>query len=712
MKLFAVKNYKSTTWNQETGKTNAEYVKGNPSELSNFIKENNVGLHERLDSSKNCVFFGDLDHYTNPTLFNKFRDVLSEYMDVPLDDIKYTLSKKDNELSYHWTIPTIETNFYTLKEIMSRDEFKEFKPDLSVYSNRWFRLPNQSNIDKPHKHNIINGDEEDFIIHNLNKMEYTTFIKPEEKKEIKQESKPVNEVTQEIEKLLSIISDERADDFESWRNIGFVINNELGDEGYQLFKDFSKRCCEKFDEKAVYKFYSNIKKKDSGLKLGSLHKWAKEDNEEEYNELFPKKLNKPISDYDKLKQEFELKNFKLRNPNGYVELSKYDGIVIRDKKNTKDVYQNMFFNETITDKYGNVLQKEKSFIDEWLNDKTTKTYEKLDFRPCQQVPEDIFNLFEGFEAEKKQNNNINIKDTKLYEHLFNLCGREEASLEYTLNWLANIIQHSYKLTTTALIFRSVQGCGKDTFFNWFGNKIIGREYYFNDSKTDLVFGRFNSSISKKLLVVINEINQKETHNIIDAIKDATTKETNKIEVKGREPRFEQNNIHYIYLTNNDNPLPIEESDRRFVAFECNKDIAQDTNYFNDLYNELESNTVDKAFYDFLKTRNIEGIDFSKTRPKTTLYKTMKQRNMPVLAHFLNEVVDSEIKDYSGLEFYEHLTAWLHNNGYKDYKYTNTKFGIDIKSYPGIEKDKQNGKITYKLDKPKLKAYLIKNNYYE
>ena len=39
---------------------------------------------------------------------------------------------------------------------------------------------------------------------------------------------------------------------------------------------------------------------------------------------------------------------------------------------------------------------------------------------------------------------------------------------------------------TAFCLKGVEGCGKDTIFNWFGNNILGSEYYLNENKMDLI----------------------------------------------------------------------------------------------------------------------------------------------------------------------------------------------------------------------------------
>jgi hypothetical protein len=45
------------------------------------------------------------------------------------------------------------------------------------------------------------------------------------------------------------------------------------------------------------------------------------------------------------------------------------------------------------------------------------------------------------------------------------------------NVLSRILKQPYNLTMTAEIFKSVQGVGKDLFFNWFGLDILGDKYY-------------------------------------------------------------------------------------------------------------------------------------------------------------------------------------------------------------------------------------------
>ncbi len=144
-------------------------------------------------------------------------------------------------------------------------------------------------------------------------------------------------------------------------------------------------------------------------------------------------------------------------------------------------------------------QKDKTeyqFINKWLKDPNNRTYKKIDFLPTQQAPPNVYNTFKGFEAEKVNiTDNVDINDSLIMKHIKEvICDNDEKRYIYFMYYLANLIQHPHKKANTAIIIKGVQGCGKDTIFYWFGNNILGKDYYFNDEKTDLIFGRFNSKI--------------------------------------------------------------------------------------------------------------------------------------------------------------------------------------------------------------------------
>jgi hypothetical protein len=69
-----------------------------------------------------------------------------------------------------------------------------------------------------------------------------------------------------------------------------------------------------------------------------------------------------------------------------------------------------------------------------------------------------------------------------------------------------------------VIFKSVQGVGKDLFFNWFGPDILGDKYYTLTQQTDKFFERFNNDLETNILLVINETSGKDTYTFNENIK--------------------------------------------------------------------------------------------------------------------------------------------------------------------------------------------------
>jgi hypothetical protein len=259
--------------------------------------------------------------------------------------------------------------------------------------------------------------------------------------------------------------------------------------------------------------------------------------------------------------------------------------------------------------------------------------------------------------------------------------------DYVIKFLARKVQKPHILTNTALIFKSNEGAGKDMFFNWFGNKIIGNNYYYNTEKPELLFGKFTSALENKIMIVVNETSGKDTFSINENIKCAITAEVNIIEHKGLKPYKNTNHISYIFLTNNDNPLKVSADDRRFCGIECNNDICNNKQYFTELHEELKKGEYDRAFYNYLMDIQCDNYDFTNNRPKTSYYNDLQELNKPPLVNFIEDFIIkcsheksieiSSSKLYS--EFHDYNTKF----NFKC-QITLTKFMMDLKKLDRIE----------------------------
>jgi len=662
--------------------------------IPNIIYNKNERYKIRDEAIKYMKEYKIFDEYINDN--QKYEELDDKAVIFSNGWFLYGSSKPGNYKPYKLTnVYNSKGNIIFDEEELQNENIDNLIDGLSLYQNKYSK--------RKYKPQIITSFADD------DKQDKTSPIKQNNNDDTKYNK---------IDFIVSNLSNLRSSDYQDWIKVKFGIYNELDKAGYKIFDNFSSKCKSKYKEEETKKEYFKSKKKDTnGITIKTLLEMLQKDNPTAFTEYLNKYKSTTKTtndDYTLIKKQFETSHFKVMSPLTY-------GCIYNNQYTTKtktdliNTYENMYYKTT--DIEGNI--KKNQFIKNWLKDESMRTVLKVDFLPMQESEDNIYNLFDGLEINKYNNCddltneelNEYIYKTKLYEHIYNLCGEDPKVRDYFIKWLANIVIKPYDKSRVALIFKSEEGCGKDTFFNWFGDKILGSKYYINDSSVDLFFGRFNGVLSRKLLVCINETDNKDTKDILGKLKDAITKNTNKIENKGCPVYEEQNNISYVFLTNNELPVKIDPKNRRYLAIESNPMIANDEKYFNKLYQELKDDKLSYYFYKFLLNQNIKDYDFSNNRPTTKYNNLLIERNIPILALFLGEeLIDNNKYDEIGsYEFFNIYKYYLDKNGHH-IDVNNTKLGLDLKIYDGINKIKNNY-IKYKFDKKKLKQFLIKKKYY-
>jgi DNA polymerase III delta prime subunit len=420
--------------------------------------------------------------------------------------------------------------------------------------------------------------------------------------------------------------------------------------------------------------------------------------------------------YRELRETFEKTHFKVINPVTYVQV--IDGVVhTRTKGEMFTLYENLYYKtiEKKTKKDGTEVSetKQKTFLTDWMKDPYIRTYKELVFEPCNKISDDQYNLWNGWRASKLEKRNTNFEDSLMNKHFKYIFGDE--MYEYAMDYFAHIVQTGKK-TDVCLLLQSEPGTGKDTVFNYVGQKILGQEYYLNEDHVDmLIGGNFNEDISHKVLIVLNESNRAKTSEIIEAVKNAITRDFNSIRIKKEKTRFEKNNINWGTLTNSHDSMKIENNDRRIAARKIPSTYKGNTKYYDDLYDEIESGNYDRACYDFFMERKIKVKKFQAERPMTDYYQDLKERNIPVSAQFLVSIMQEETDELEMLKipaksFYDRYMLFLKQNGY-EYKHTMTKFGLDMKQYDVVKKHNTKKCIVYTINIKELETYLRKERYY-
>ena len=417
--------------------------------------------------------------------------------------------------------------------------------------------------------------------------------------------------------------------------------------------------------------------------------------------------------YNLMKLDFEREHFLIKNPLLFCReytINNMESVGLYDKFKFKDA--------TATYKLENEKGNKEHILERWLEDPKIRSFETMDFLPFPRSTEGkIYNTFKGLRGEKiitTEDGDISI----LLNHINILVGEDKISFDYMINYLAHLIQFPGELPCVAIVFKSEQGVGKNKFFEAFANQLIGIDYNMTTTKQDDVIGRFNL-IDKKLMIFLDETNGKDSFTNSEKIKGIITQESVMWEQKGIQAVRIQNCGRYIFFTNNNCPVKIELTDRRFVMFESTtahiKDIETKNRYFKKLFNDLSDNNIMKSLFLYLKNKDISNFDIN-DRPITKVYSQLKESQTPLIIDFLLEKVykhhgKKTTKDYKAFDIFLSYNHYLTTRGFSP---TNsTAFGRILNEYDdfGIKKKRTAHGYIYTINFNILKIYLDSKGYY-
>lgn len=397
----------------------------------------------------------------------------------------------------------------------------------------------------------------------------------------------------------------------------------------------------------------------------------------------------------KAKTYFEKYHFKVNNPYCFGRKS-VDGYEFISRESLHNIYENLYIR---SDKG----KAKKSFTHMWIVCENIRVYEDYDFCPPPiNIDCHTFNLFNGFVYEKFDNieltNEEIMEESRIFiKHIWYLSGKNNDVTEYLLNYFAHMLQYAGELPRTAILLKSEQGVGKSLFLEMFGEKILGERYILPTAELDHLIGRF-PLISQKIMCVMDETNGKDSFAGNDKIKNIITAKTLYCEKKGIDAQQIRNCNRMFFLSNNENPIKIEQSDRRFVVAECSSDIKNDIVYFKALISAFNDKKKLIAFTQFLLSRDITEWDSTNDRPITNAYREIQSATVPVENRFFALYDEFDYEDsYSGKDLYQMYGRFCINQ-IKPYKpIAELSFLKKLKTFDFLNKWKSNGLYKYKIE---------------
>jgi len=308
------------------------------------------------------------------------------------------------------------------------------------------------------------------------------------------------------------------------------------------------------------------------------------------------------------------------------------------------------------------------------------SYSKEDFQPyLKYTPSGIFNMFTGFKHVFR-GVELTLKGLKGLEafnkHILEVwaAGNQDHAA-YIFGWLAHIIQRPAERMGTALLLKSRQGGGKNVITDFLAKYVIGEKYYYYTDKITDLFDKFNSDTAYKLFTVVDGTFTSEMTGleVSNNLKSVITRTDMNVEYKGGDRMRISDYNNYIFLTNSDDALPIEEIDHLFAMFECSNHLCGNDEYFKPLIAKLYNDEAGYAVFKWLAEYDLVEFD-PRELPESKLKNNMKINNLPYSVRMIIDALRGDYKiDWSTSNGKIHMSIdrlYKYYRSWCDNKYVN------------------------------------------
>lgn len=301
------------------------------------------------------------------------------------------------------------------------------------------------------------------------------------------------------------------------------------------------------------------------------------------------------------------------------------------KRNLRDVYANKKIKH-----HG----KDVNPVDLWFESPSRKEYERVTFAPGQVLPKNELNLWSGWAIEPTPGDISPFLDltTKV------ICAGDSELADWLLDWAAHIFQKPHELPSTAVLLRSGQGYGKNTWIDSIKTPL-GKAFIQVNTQRQIT-GDFNGHLANKLLVHAAESVWGGDKSKVGPLKAMITDEDQTVEYKGRDA-FSVKNYKRLILSSNESwPIPMDRDDRRFVVFECKKVWDRHDVFWSEYRDWLRAGGAGAIFH-FLLNRDIAGFK-PNVKPEAAQTKgfSIKLQSAEPLARWWHQVLQDGCPDES------------------------------------------------------------------
>lgn len=230
----------------------------------------------------------------------------------------------------------------------------------------------------------------------------------------------------------------------------------------------------------------------------------------------------------------------------------------------------------------------------WLRHEARRQYRAVVFAPGEDGEPDVWNLWRGFGVLPEPGAVSFFLDFTREV----ICAGDEEAFAYVQGWAAHLFQRPADLPGVALVLRSGQRTGKNTWTEILG-RCLGMEYYVELTQSRQLVGQFTGHLAQALLVFANEAFWGGDKASEGALKAMITDANSILEKKGVDAIMVRNFKRLVVGTNNDFPIPRDTDDARFVVLDVDERRKEDWDYFGELRRQLDAGGYAAILHYFL-----------------------------------------------------------------------------------------------------------------
>jgi len=278
----------------------------------------------------------------------------------------------------------------------------------------------------------------------------------------------------------------------------------------------------------------------------------------------------------------------------------------------------------------------------WLKHSNRRQHRELVIRPAEGevTADNCLNEWVGYAVPESAGN------VKPFLRLLLRLVPNKAARRYVLKWLAHLIQHPNMKMHVSLVFWShEQGVGKNLFFEAIV-QLIGPTHAGVIGQAELT-GDFNEWANRRVFVIGDEVSSSDKRTTADRLKGLITGTTLRINEKYQPAREVQNLLNFVFLSNRNDTVFLDDHDRRYFVWEIRAGALPQRKA--DAFAGWRNNGGLPALLRFLRNFDVSGFDPKAPAPLTEAKREMIEDNRSDFEAWTAELMGSNVAQVLGRE---------------------------------------------------------------